>query len=136
MVNFNLQYQKTANRTDVLGIAFPMRTDGIGGVLTQSENLAALRDGVIQLIMTPRGARVMRPDFGTDLKQTLFDPMDPMSIENLKSQIAQTIAKYEPRVVVKQLEVLPQEEQNTLRITLSISTKNDLLTTTNVALTV
>ena len=61
MVNFNLQYQKTENRTDILGLSFPMMLNGIGGVLTQSENLGALRDGIIQLIMTSRGARVMRP---------------------------------------------------------------------------
>tara|TARA_R110002012_G_scaffold15255_1_gene61212 strand:+ start:159 stop:569 length:411 start_codon:yes stop_codon:yes gene_type:complete len=136
MVNFNLQYQKTENRTDILGLAFPLRSDGIGGVMTQSENLTALRDGVIQLIMTARGARVMRPDYGTDIRQSVFEPMDSTTVDTLRGQITQTIAKYEPRVVVQQLNIFPQEEQNTLTISLVLSTKNDLLTTTSVALTV
>jgi phage baseplate assembly protein W len=136
MVNFNLQYQKTENRTDILGLSFPMRFNGIGGVLTQSENLTALRDGVIQLIMTARGARVMRPDYGTDIRLTVFEPMDTTTIQTLKGQITQTIAKYEPRVVVQQLNIFPQEDQNTLTVSLVLSTKNDLLTTTSVALTV
>jgi len=136
MVNFNLQYQKTENRDDILGLAFPMRWDGIGGVLTQSENLGALRDGVIQLIMTSRGARVMRPDYGTDLRKSLFEPIDSTTLQTLRGQIAETIAKYEPRVVLQQLNIFPQEELNTLTIQLVLSTKNDLLTTTNVEITV
>lgn len=136
MVNFNLQYQKTENRDDILGLAFPMRWDGIGGVLTQSENLGALRDGVIQLIMTSRGARVMRPDYGTDLRKSLFEPIDSTTLQTLRGQIAETIAKYEPRVVLQQLNLFPQEELNTLTIQLVLSTKNDLLTTTNVEITV
>tara|TARA_R100000152_G_C6754613_1_gene178328 strand:+ start:58 stop:468 length:411 start_codon:yes stop_codon:yes gene_type:complete len=136
MVNFNLQYQKTENRDDILGLAFPMRWDGIGGVLTQSENLGALKDGVIQLIMTSRGARVMRPDYGTDLRKSLFEPIDSTTLQTLRGQIAETIAKYEPRVVLQQLNIFPQEELNTLTIQLVLSTKNDLLTTTNVEITV
>tara|TARA_R100000005_G_C4815470_1_gene99619 strand:- start:113 stop:523 length:411 start_codon:yes stop_codon:yes gene_type:complete len=136
MVNFNLQYQKTDNRDDILGMAFPMRWDGIGGVLTQSENLGALKDGVIQLIMTSRGARVMRPDYGTDLRKSMFEPMDSASIATLRAQISDTIAKYEPRVVLQQLNVFPQDELNTLTVQLVLSTKNDLLTTTNVEITV
>jgi phage baseplate assembly protein W len=136
MVNFNLQYQKTENRTDILGLAFPMMLDGIGGVLTQSENLGALRDGVIQLIMTSRGARVMRPDYGTDIRKSVFEPMDTATLQTLRGQIAQTIATYEPRVVVQQLNLIPDEDRNTLTISLVLSTKNDLLTTTSVALTV
>lgn len=136
MVNFNLQYQKTENRDDILGLAFPMRLDGIGGVLTQSENLGALKDGVIQLIMTSRGARVMRPDYGTDLRKSMFEPMDSASIATLRAQISDTIAKYEPRVVLQQLNVFPQDELNTLTVQLVLSTKNDLLTTTNVEITV
>jgi len=136
MVNFNLQYQKTENRTDILGLSFPMLQNGIGGVLTQSENLGALRDGVIQLIMTSRGARVMRPDYGTDLRKSVFEPMDTTTIQTLRGQITQTIATYEPRVVVQQLNIIPDESRNSLTVSLVLSTKNDLLTTTSVALTV
>ena len=136
MVNFNLQYQKTENRTNILGLSFPMMLNGIGGVLTQSENLGALRDGVIQLIMTSRGARVMRPDYGTDLRKSVFEPMDTTTIQTLRGQITQTIATYEPRVVVQQLNIIPDESRNSLTVSLVLSTKNDLLTTASVALTV
>ena len=136
MVNFNLQYQKTENRTDILGLSFPMMLNGIGGVLTQSENLGALRDGIIQLIMTSRGARVMRPDYGTDIRKAVFEPMDTTTLQTLRGQITQTIATYEPRAVVQQLNLIPDEDRNSLTISLVLSTKNDLLTTTSVALTV
>ena len=65
MGNFDLEYVSVPGKNRILGLAFPMRTDGVGGFLTSNENLGSLRDCVIQLIMTRRGARVMRPDFGT-----------------------------------------------------------------------
>tara|TARA_R110000744_G_scaffold50468_1_gene109111 strand:+ start:337 stop:747 length:411 start_codon:yes stop_codon:yes gene_type:complete len=136
MVNFNLQYQKTENRTDILGLSFPMRFTAVGGTMTQSENLGSLRDGVTQLLLTPRGARVMRPDYGTDIRKALFEPMDNTTLQVLKGQIIETIARYEPRVIVQQLNLIPDESRNTLTITIVLSTKNDLLTTSTMAVTV
>lgn len=136
MVTYNLQYQKTENRTDILGVSFPMKFEGIGGVLTQNENLGSLRDGVVQLLMTSRGARVMRPDYGTDIRKSVFEPMDSTTIQTLTGQITQTIATYEPRVVVHQLNIIPDEDRNSLTVSLILSTKNDLLTTASVALIV
>ena len=78
----------------------------------------------------------MRPDYGTDLRKSMFEPMDSASIATLRAQISDTIAKYEPRVVLQQLNVFPQDELNTLTVQLVLSTKNDLLTTTNVEITV
>ena len=62
--------------------------------------------------------------------------MDTTTIQTLRGQITQTIATYEPRVVVQQLNIIPDESRNSLTVSLVLSTKNDLLTTASVALTV
>ena len=90
--------------------------NGVGGYLAQNENLRSLRDCVVQLIMTSRGARVMRPDFGTDLRASVFDPLDVEMIDTLREQILQTISRYEPRVIVKRIALTPDHEQQTLRV--------------------
>jgi len=104
-----------------------MRNDGIGGYVAQNENIRSLRDCVIQLIMTGRGARVMRPDYGTDLRASVFEPLTEDLIDSLRKQILQVIAKYEPRVIVQRVEITPDFERHTIKVQLYITSKDDLL---------
>jgi phage baseplate assembly protein W len=127
MPNFDLNYIKTNAKKRILGVAFPMMNEGIGGYVAQNENLKSLKDCVIQLIMTGRGARVMRPDYGTDLRASVFEQMTGDMIDALKQQILQTISKYEPRVIVKRIALTPNFERHTLKVELYITSKDDLL---------
>ena len=132
MTNYDLQYLKVPAKNTIQGLAFPMREDGTGGFLTSNENLGALRDGLRQLILTSRGARVMRPDYGTDIRKSVFSIMDETQINTLREQILSTIAKYEKRVIVKRLDLVPDEENHKLLIKLLVTSKDDLLNATMV----
>ena len=123
----DLNYITTNAKKRILGMAFPMMNEGIGGYVAQNENLRSLRDCVVQLIMTGRGARVMRPDFGTDLRASVFEPFTSEMVEGLRAQIVETIAKYEPRVIVKRVSLTPDYENHTLKVELYITSKDDLL---------
>jgi len=127
MSTFDLQYLKVPRKTNILGLAFPMRSDSVGGYLTQNESITALKDNVIQLIMTARGSRVMRPDFGTDLRVGVFEQFDDNMVNTLRRQIIDVISKYEPRVILRSLDVLPNFELAQLIIRLDITSKDDLL---------
>ena len=48
-------------------------------------------------------------------------------IEVLRAQIIETIAKYEPRVIVKRIALNPDYENHTLKVELYITSKDDLL---------
>tara|TARA_R110000851_G_scaffold332707_1_gene509589 strand:+ start:188 stop:595 length:408 start_codon:yes stop_codon:yes gene_type:complete len=126
MPNYDLNFVKTPSAKRLLGMAFPMR-DGIGGFVAQNENIRSLRDCVVQLIMTGRGARVMRPDYGTDLRSSVFEPLTPDMMETLRGQIISTISTYEPRVIVKRIALTPDFERHTLKVELYITSKDDLL---------
>ena len=104
-----------------------MRNDGIGGFLTSNENLGSIKDGLVQLLLTTRGARVMRPDYGTDLRISVFQPFDASLKRNLEGQIISTIKKYEPRVIVKSLTISGDEDKHELCVRLLITSKDDLL---------
>jgi len=127
MPNFDLTYVKTNAKKTILGVAFPMMNEGVGGYFAQNQNLRSLRDCVVQLIMTGRGARVMRPDFGTDLRASVFEQFTDDMIDGLRTQILDTIAKYEPRVIVKRVALTPNFENHTLKVELYITSKDDLL---------
>ena len=134
MSNFDLQYVDAPNKTRILGLAFPMRLDGVGGYASQNENLHSLRDGLIQLIMTSPGERVFRPDFGTNVRSMLFEPINETMVTNMKNDILTAIGKYEPRVIIKSLDIIPIYEDNKVYIRLLATSKNNLLNTANVEL--
>lgn len=125
--DFKLEYLTTAKRKKLSGIAYPFRTDGVGGYVTANEGVASLRDGIAQLILTSRGERVMRPDFGTSLRLKPFDQNDRTSADQLRSEIIETIARYEPRVIVQRLEIIPNTENHKITVSLTIAAKNDVL---------
>tara|TARA_R100000152_G_C6698165_1_gene128281 strand:+ start:168 stop:578 length:411 start_codon:yes stop_codon:yes gene_type:complete len=129
MSKFDLQYLEIPSKQQIYGVAFPMLLDGVGGYVAQNENLRSLSDCVKQLILTGRGSRVMRPDFGTDLRASLFEPLTKDVLDKLKSQITETLNKYEPRVIVKRLVLDPDYENNQLNIKLAVTSKDDLLNT-------
>ena len=126
-VNYNshLNYVTTSKRKKVAGIAFPLSNTGTGGIFTANEGIKSIRDGIIQMLLTSRGERVMRPDYGGNLRTSVFEQNDPLLAEALKSNISENISVYEPRVVVKALEVT--QKDNELKILIKMSLKDDLL---------
>jgi len=111
----------------ILGTAFPVRTTNTGGYFSRATDKMALKAGLIQLILTRRGERVMMPDFGTDIREAVFAPLDMSTAATLGSQISTTISKYEKRVILKNLDVVPDESNNTLSIALTFSVKENIL---------
>lgn len=68
-------------------------------VLTVS-NENAVKQSVRNLISTRFGERLMQPEIGSGVFDALFEPLDPFSAEQLRSDILNTISNYEPRVNV------------------------------------
>ena len=116
MSKFDLQYLEIPSKKQIFGVAFPMRLEGVGGYVSKNENLRSLKDCVTQLIMTARGARVMRPDYGTDLRASVFEQLNDDVVQKLRTQILDAINKYEPRVIVQRIAVVPDYENNQLNI--------------------
>ncbi|MDG2527890.1 GPW/gp25 family protein [Caulobacter endophyticus] len=54
-------------------VAFPFRFDG-GGVTARADGPAHVRDLIEQVLFTGPGERVMRPDFGSGVRQLVFAP--------------------------------------------------------------
>ena len=67
----NLQFVTTKKSNTVKGIQFPVSKSNTGGMFSFNLNERAIKDGLIQLIMTQQGERPMRPDFGTKLRSSV-----------------------------------------------------------------
>jgi len=87
------------------GIKFPFQKVG-NQLPAPTTNDATVSESLRTLILTPRGSRIMRPDLGTNIWAYIFENNTQVLAENIRAEIATAIAKYEPRVVVLQIDTL------------------------------
>ena len=120
----------------IKGCEFPVVHTNTGGTFSNNYNLNAVKDGLIQLLLTNRGERPMRLDFGTNLRRSVFAPLDVRTVSALKQTIETAIKKYEDRVVVRRCEVSPISETSEIRVILVYHLKTDVLNSETIDLTV
>ena len=74
------------------------------------------------LLSTTLGERVMQPLYGCNLADALFESLNPTVIGYLKDRVQNAILFYEPRIVVQNIEVTPDDSPELLegRFTIKI----------------
>lgn len=75
-----------------------------------------IKNDLLQLLLTVPGERSFRPDFGTDIKSTLFEPIDSITLVNLRRSILLAIKKFEPRVRATEVQLNLSPDENTIFI--------------------
>lgn len=93
------------------GIPYPIEKTPTGYFPRQSGVRQIVSD-VLQLLLTNPGERVMLPEFGTPLKRLFFDQNDEVVVEQARQMIIQSLARWEPRVEVTQLNVAVGNEDD------------------------
>lgn len=97
-----------AEFTFASGIKFPFQRVG-NQLPAATTNDTTISEALRTLILTPRGSRIMRPDLGTNIWAYIFENNTQLLAENIRAEIATAIAKYEPRVVVLQIDTQRKE---------------------------
>ena len=84
-----------------------------------------IRENLLQIIMTPEGPRVMRPDFGVDAYALIFENTGEVLRLGLESAVRQAIAQYEPRVIVVSVDVVEADSEVKVTITYVITSTQE-----------
>ena len=87
-----------------LGIKFPFKK-GLQSMPADVTDEQLIRENLIQIILCPQGTRIMRPEFGVDAYALVFENTGEVMKIGLESAIRQAVSKYEPRVIVVQVDV-------------------------------
>jgi len=90
---------------------------------TDSGDNTLLRESLAQIIATHVSERVIENDFGCDIDLKLFDPLDTVLFQAVQSSIISAIATWEPRVQVKNVQIIPDNENGKLTIQIRYSVK-------------
>jgi phage baseplate assembly protein W len=79
------------------GISFPPRVGPDGGIVWSSGELN-VRECLCTILRTAPGERMQRPTFGAGLDRMLFEPNGISTLRLIQEEVAQSIARWEPRV--------------------------------------
>lgn len=88
-----------------LGAPYPIVKNSRGLLRTQS-GINQIKSDLLVLLLTEPGERVMLPEFGTPLKEFLFEQNDNILLDQIKERISLSISTWEPRIAVQNIEVL------------------------------
>ena len=81
------------------------------------KNERAISRSIRNIVETIPSERYFDPDFGSDVRSSLFENIDFGIVGVVESQILESITNYEPRVDNVQVEVLPEYDNNALEVT-------------------
>lgn len=65
-----------------------------------------LRQSVVDILTTPKGTRVMRRDYGSNLPRLVDRPINQSLIAALRAETVDALAKWEPRLRCERVNLL------------------------------
>jgi phage baseplate assembly protein W len=86
------------------GWAFPVGP-AAGGDVAMAATAEDVRQAVLLILETNPGERVMRPDFGSGLREFVFAPINAAGMALVRHQVEQALIAWEPRIDVARVEV-------------------------------
>ena len=89
--------------------------------LLVSKDASAIKQAIVNLLLTNKGERLMNPTYGSDIRSYLFEPMDFGTANQIKNNIRDTIETFEPRIRVLQISATPNFDDNGFDITMTYS---------------
>jgi len=110
---------------DFLGVgwAFPVGVDARGRIaLARQER--DIEEAIRIILLTPKGQRVMRPEFGCQIHDLMFAPNDATTAGLAAYYVEEALGMWEPRIHVKEVNARPDpENQGRLLIDISYEVK-------------
>ena len=86
------------------------------------------------LLLTNKGERIMQPEFGCDLRNTLFENITTDLVETVEDRIRSNFNYWLPYIFINTLNIVPYEDVNRIDIKLVLSLMNNKFDTRSIQL--
>jgi len=105
------------------GWAFPLGVDARGGIALARRD-AELEQAMRLILATYPGERPMRPEFGSKIRDYVFRSATIDTAAELSHEVRRALLRWEPRVVVEQVNVsVDEDDRSRLYIDISYTVK-------------
>ena len=109
------------------GWAFPVSFSLESQQVRLAENEEDIQQSLIILLNTTFGERVMRPDYGANMEDLLFEALNVTTANMIANRIKQAILYHEPRVKTEDIDLRPNYNEGRIEVIVSyliIATNN------------
>ena len=93
-------------------MAYSMFANPMSGDVGKKVGASAVKGAILSILKTNYKERLFDPEFGSDIRGSLFEPMNPITEQRIKKEVESAVARHEPRAEVLGITVTGQEEQN------------------------
>jgi len=118
------------NARVAVGVSLPFNAPGVFNSTYTTRDQT--KSNIINYVLTNPGERVFNPNFGFGLLRYIFSNINPINLQNLEEDLAQSIAAIFPNVIVNNVILTPIYEQNAINIQITYSILNNPLETINI----
>ena len=109
---------------DFLGRGWKFQVSVEDGEISSSEGEDSIKESIKIILGTAKGERVMRPDFGCDINEIAFAPINTSTGTLIDFHIREALLIWEPRIDLLNVHVSPDEnEKNKLVINIEYMVK-------------
>ena len=109
-------------------LAFSFTRNKITDDLLVKKEDAAVKQAVLSILLTNKGERLYDGNYGSDVKRYLFESLDFGTAGLIQDAISDCLVRYEPRVSIIELSVMPDFDQNGFEVHLAfrVTRRDDL----------
>jgi len=102
-----------------IGISLPFGRSGTNQLFNKTYNTKdQIKSNFINLLLTNKGERILNPEFGSNLRQLLFENITSITEENIKDAIISSANIYLPEIQVVNITLNNEYDNNTINITI------------------
>lgn len=102
-------------------IALPFRVDSKGRIATTTDPATMGRQHLTTFLLTQPGERIMRPEFGSPLRESVFEVLDEVTAQLLLTRTQERIEEHVSTVRLQSMSSTPDSDQAALRLTVEFA---------------
>ena len=92
--------------------AYSFFANPMSGDVGKKTGASAVKSAIVSILKTNHNERMFQPEFGSNIRALLFEQMNPITEQRIKTEVENAVRNHEPRAEVLGITVDSQEEQN------------------------
>jgi uncharacterized protein len=101
-----------------VGVGFPVTAPD--GAIAQAEYEESVRQSIWIILGTAKGERVMRPNFGCDIYDLVFEVNSPSTAGKVSQAVREALQLFEPRIDMLDVQVTSVSDSEGSKLLISI----------------
>ena len=115
MAGYRFRSEKYVSR-GFKDLAISLNSNPSTGDFGVVRNENAIKQSVRNLICTMYGERPFQDEIGSRVRELLFEPWDPFSVDSMKGEIYNCLQRLEPRIEVTSIDLRDDSDINSIQV--------------------